>query len=234
MVYLESKLIRAHVITDAIIDAEKRMAQLPAQAATPGEPVPLETDKLPPSAAGIQEAETASVRIVDRMPGPFPQVEADAKQIRRNSPGNVAGGRNDGLEKADMKIPAEREISQSGDKVDPEKSAGLAAAAGMQQTQKARDATRNEDRPPSEIPDAGQWVINLASLPSEVDAERFMQDARSRGFVTRQQQVMVAGKPYWRVQTHGFTSSQAARTYSETIRQQLGLKDVWIMKRSAR
>jgi cell division septation protein DedD len=84
---------------------------------------------------------------------------------------------------------------------------------------------------PVKQPAEGHWVINLASSPSQADAERFAAKARSRGIETRQQQVSVKGKHYWRVQTTGFSTAAEAQTYAGTVRETLGLKDVWITTR---
>ncbi len=55
----------------------------------------------------------------------------------------------------------------------------------------------------------GPWVINLVSSTSQADADRMAEKARSVGIETQQQQVMVKGTQYWRVQVTGFTSQQA-------------------------
>ena len=77
----------------------------------------------------------------------------------------------------------------------------------------------------------GQWVVNLASSPSQADANRFAAMARSRGIETQQQQVTVKGKDYWRVQTTGFPTAAEAQTYAGTVREKLELPNVWITRR---
>jgi cell division septation protein DedD len=77
----------------------------------------------------------------------------------------------------------------------------------------------------------GAWVINLVSLPSQADADQFSARARSKGVHTEQQNVTVKGKKYWRVQITGFVTSEEAKSHSNSSKQKLGLKDVWIMKR---
>lgn len=77
----------------------------------------------------------------------------------------------------------------------------------------------------------GPWVINLVSTPSKADADRMTGKALSRGIQTEQQEATVKGKQYWRVQITGFATEEDARNYSETVRQKLGLKAVWIKKR---
>ena len=77
----------------------------------------------------------------------------------------------------------------------------------------------------------GPWAINLVSSLSKADAERLAEKARSRDIQTQQQQVTVKGKQYWRVQITGFSTMEEARTYVDTAKEKLGLKEVWIMKR---
>ena len=77
----------------------------------------------------------------------------------------------------------------------------------------------------------GAWVINLVSLTSQADADQFSVRARSKGVHTEQQNVTVKGKKYWRVQITGFVTSEEAKSHSNSAKQKLGLKDVWIMKR---
>ena len=77
----------------------------------------------------------------------------------------------------------------------------------------------------------GPWIINLVSSSIKTDADRLAQKARSMGIQTEQQQVIVKGKQYWRVQITGFSTEEAASAYSYNAKEKLGLKDVWIMKR---
>ncbi|MGB5259536.1 MAG: SPOR domain-containing protein, partial [Gammaproteobacteria bacterium] len=77
----------------------------------------------------------------------------------------------------------------------------------------------------------GKWIINLASLSSKADADHFAEKAQSRDIETKQQQVTVKGKQYWRVQIAGFSTAVEAKVYAVTAKERLGLKDVWIMRR---
>ena len=54
---------------------------------------------------------------------------------------------------------------------------------------------------------------------------------QSKGVAAEINQVTVKGKQYWRVQVPGFSSSDDAKTKAEEIREKLGLKNVWIVKR---
>jgi cell division septation protein DedD len=75
------------------------------------------------------------------------------------------------------------------------------------------------------------WVINLASLPNEADADRFAARARSKDIQVEQYAVTIKGKAYWRVQASGFSTATEARSQANIIKKKLGLKDVWITKR---
>ena len=79
--------------------------------------------------------------------------------------------------------------------------------------------------------DSGSWVINLASLKQQVDAELFLLKVTSRGVPAEISHVIVEGKKYWRVQVPGFSSARLARIKAGEIQDRLGLNDVWILQR---
>ena len=81
------------------------------------------------------------------------------------------------------------------------------------------------------ITNNGPWVINLASLPRKVDAERYIEKAESRGVAAGLYQVTVKGKDYWRVHVPGFATAAEAKAKASLIKENLGIKDVWIAKR---
>lgn len=76
----------------------------------------------------------------------------------------------------------------------------------------------------------GPWVINLVSASRKTDADRLTKKALSMGISTEQQQITVKGTQYWRVQITGFSTADDARVFTDTAKEQLGLKDAWIMK----
>ena len=41
----------------------------------------------------------------------------------------------------------------------------------------------------------------------------------------------VKGRQYWRLQIPGFDSAADARAHAEPVKQALGIKDVWILKK---
>jgi cell division septation protein DedD len=77
----------------------------------------------------------------------------------------------------------------------------------------------------------GPWAINLVSLQNKADAEQFVAQANSRGVAAEIYQVTVHGKNYWRVQVPDFSSAAEARAKAGQVKEKLGLKDVWIVKR---
>ena len=87
------------------------------------------------------------------------------------------------------------------------------------------------DEPDIKMSKDGPWVINLVSTSRKADADRLTTKALSKDIPTEQQQIMVKGTQYWRVQITGFPTAEDARAYAETAKQLLGLKDAWIMKR---
>ena len=105
------------------------------------------------------------------------------------------------------------------------------AAASDKIAPKPSTADVAASKPAAKSTGTGAWVINLVSLTSQADADQFSARARSKGVHTEQQNVTVKGKKYWRVQITGFVTSEEAKSYSNSAKQKLGLKDVWITKR---
>ena len=64
-----------------------------------------------------------------------------------------------------------------------------------------------------------------------MDAERYIEKAESRGVAAGLYQVTVKGKDYWRVHVPGFATAAEAKAKASLIKENLGIKDVWIAKR---
>jgi len=79
--------------------------------------------------------------------------------------------------------------------------------------------------------DTGTWAINLVSFQREVDAERFVIKASSKGVATEINQATMDEKKYWRVQIPGFSSYDEASSNASEVQHKLGLNDVWILQR---
>lgn len=58
-----------------------------------------------------------------------------------------------------------------------------------------------------------------------------MAKAESRGVAAGMSQVTVKGKDYWRVHVAGFATAAEANGSAALIKQKLGLKNVWLVKR---
>lgn len=85
--------------------------------------------------------------------------------------------------------------------------------------------------PQQEPARTGAWVINLVSLSNQADAERFVAKAGSLGIATEPYAATVKGKRVWRVQVSGFASAADAKSKAGSIKERLGLKDIWVSRR---
>lgn len=86
-------------------------------------------------------------------------------------------------------------------------------------------------QPAASVPQNGPWTINLISSPDKAYADRFSDTAKSKGIRTELQKIEVKGTPYWRVQVTGFATQGEAKATADTVKDKLGLTDIWIMKR---
>jgi cell division septation protein DedD len=172
-------------------------------------------------------------------------VEA-AVQQRQAPPGSTAAKPEE--PKSDVTVtrldaaPAAKPVIKTPDESAPASEETAGAAVGqVAASNPVTDATKTSPPdespvmaakpPPSSAAKDNLWVINLVSSPNKTDAERFAARAGSRGIETELLEVTVKGKQYWRVQITGFPSREAAKAYSGTARERLGLKDVWIKQR---
>jgi cell division septation protein DedD len=224
--YLESKLIRAHVLTDSIITAERHASSTP-----PKQPAADQT------ARRVEELPSAAMgqRVSNPKPAETHQVNATQTTITSQH----------SRESATAKV-----ASAGAQDSQPRGAASAQSSADPSNTASAKDPRTNPDQPrevrkaaviahqapaarhlPVTSGQQGPWVVNLSSMPSQADAERLAAMARSRGIETQQQQVTVKGKDYWRVQTTGFPTAAEAQTYAGTVREKLELPDVWITRR---
>jgi hypothetical protein len=215
--YLESKLIRAHVLTDSILTAEQGASSTPLE----------------------QAMSTDAVRIVAELPS------SAAGPASRQTPSEISAATQDKIVSAEDGATTEKSTSRLPDKISRTPLAPPSTSLAGNQSNTARtsqDATRmaavtkfrapaDKQQTPASESRGGPWVVNLTSSPSKASADLFAAKIRSRGIETQQQQVTVKGKHYWRVQTVGFSTSAEAQAYSEIISEKLGLKDVWIIKR---
>jgi hypothetical protein len=219
--YLESKLLRAHVIVDSIITAEqKHTSSISREQPTPAESVQV-VEKLPPSAAG----QTAAEEDLAETPRP---VSSGLTAAPRNATvvaaaRSPAGGPSVN-QPTTQSLPPAPEAPGTATLTDTQSNTGTATAAVLQAPVTKKITATNPRN-------GGAWVVNLTSAPSQADADRFAAKARSMGIETQQQQVTVKGARYWRVQTTGFSTTAEAQVYAATVRKMLGLRDTWITRR---
>ena len=83
----------------------------------------------------------------------------------------------------------------------------------------------------SEPEDGGPWVINLISSRERAYVTRYAARAQAKGISTEIINAEVKGREYWRLQVTGFKTMAEATYFAEPIKEELGLKDVWILKR---
>ena len=226
--YLESKLIRAHVITDSIINAEQKLnSSLSGQQPVIAKKAAQAVERLPPSAAGQTARDAGFAEMPRRASSEFTAaprgmtVRASADSTAEDSPSRQAGRALPRLPAAPGPDTVTSKQSNTGKPV-----RGATSTVAVTQPQAPVSKKR-----PTMNPGGGHWVINLVSSPSKTDADRFAAKARSTGIETQQQQVTVKGKHFWRVQTTGFSTADEAKAYAGTVREKLGLKDVWITTR---
>ena len=78
---------------------------------------------------------------------------------------------------------------------------------------------------------SGPWVINLLSSPDKNYVDNALAEAQSRGLAAVTTRAKVKGREYWRLQIPGFESMAAAKRAAEPIKEQMRIKEVWILKR---
>jgi hypothetical protein len=215
--YLESKLVRAHVLADSIITAGQRVSSLPPQQPATAESAPF-VDRLPPSAAG-QAARLA--------PAEFTAVP------RETTANSAAVATTDAATSRQPEKVLHGTLAPATDRV---AGAQSNTARIMQDATHAVAVAQSREpvpkhQTPANASKAGPWVVNLTSSPSQADADRFAATARSRGIETQQQQITLGGNRYWRVQTTGFSTADEAQRYAGMVREELGLRDLWITRR---
>jgi hypothetical protein len=224
---LETTLTRAQAHTNSITGAEQQHVS----AATPGPPVP--------------DTSTAAIESLPHPAAGQAAREAGAADASRHTPGEItnAGQETAGIAAATSTAPQPRQEHNRTPPMEPAShkpdAGNLTDEQSVSRERPGRAAIKTaliEQQDPATRKQAavsvdmdGPWVINLVSSPSKADADHLSDRAWSRGIQTEQQQVTVKGKQYWRVQITGFPTAEAARTYADTAREKLDLKDVWIM-----
>lgn len=83
----------------------------------------------------------------------------------------------------------------------------------------------------SPAPSTGPWTINLLSSRDKAYVEQVATRARAKDFDVVISAAEVKGRQYWRLQIPGFNSAAHAKDFAEPVKQALGIKDVWILKK---
>jgi hypothetical protein len=71
----------------------------------------------------------------------------------------------------------------------------------------------------------------LLSSPDKNYVDNALAEAQSRGLAAVTTRAKVKGREYWRLQIPGFESMAAAKRAAEPIKEQMRIKEVWILKR---
>lgn len=211
---------RMTALNDAFVSLEGRLGQvIPPSASAPGRKART-TDSvsrepgIPAAASG--PATAAADGAIDQapaqpdLPKPTSPAMADTveKPAARPSKPPVAG---DALATITRAAPQITDREETGSKVAPEDSQGSITS----------------DTPASS---KGPWVINLISSPDKAYVERFSNKSGAANQDAELNSATVKGRKYWRLQIAGFESYTAARKHAETVKQELGIKDVWIFR----
>ena len=77
----------------------------------------------------------------------------------------------------------------------------------------------------------GPWIINLMSSQDKHYVEQFARRANDADIPLALNSAEVKGKTYWRLQITGFESLDNARAYAGPVKESLGIKEVWYLKR---
>lgn len=80
------------------------------------------------------------------------------------------------------------------------------------------------------VSNGGDWSINIASYLRDSTAEKMQQRFLDEGVATDLVTATVRGKTYYRLRVTGFDSREEATAHSTTIKQLLGLDELWITK----
>ena len=81
------------------------------------------------------------------------------------------------------------------------------------------------------VPASGGWVVNVANSEHIGTIEKLKKKMREHGIRAETQEVIIGGKPRYRLRIPGFSTSDEAREYARDLDGDLGLKGPWVSKR---
>ena len=142
--HLERKLIRAHVITDSIVNTENNLSSSTRQQQSRTPETILEVGKPPPPAVGKTDTASASDKIAHKPSTADVAASKPAAPAQKSRPATV-------------KDSSTREPVR---------------VAAKQPAAIARNKHGSEEQHPAKSLKTGAWVINLASLPSQAEADQ--------------------------------------------------------------
>ncbi len=176
-------------------------------------------------ARGITDSIIDSEQKIASSTTPEPSTTGEVVQILETLPSSAAGKTRRGMsiEKMPRQTPAWRTTR-------PKNTTGIPAITVSKTAIEGQKNSVIGIQPAVSVAQQGPWVVNLASLPSKTDAERFAENVRIMDIETEQQHVTVKGKQYWRVQITGFSTAAEAKATAGTTMEKLGLKEIWITK----
>ena len=76
----------------------------------------------------------------------------------------------------------------------------------------------------------GTWSINIASMASRQRADKYVEYILARGINAQLKHVSIKGNQYWRIFVNGFHSLEEAESSAMTIKDRLGLQEVWFSR----
>ena len=108
----------------------------------------------------------------------------------------------------------------------------------LKQSQKVRLASTTQKASPTVTTTAdgkkvitlggGEWVVNLASLTSEWQADNEVKRLRSKGIEAVKQRTEKDGKTWYRLRVIGFANYDEAKAYARKLQEQSGIKNAWV------
>jgi len=207
---------RLTALGDAFVSLENRLGQvIPSSASASARAVQ--------PAAGVSVVQASSVT---SMPEAAAAASPKPDTAQQEGPGQPAAAVPDAPAATPPETPA-RESGISAISRTPQSIPDAGEADTVTDTQRAGET--GEAKPQTQA--EGPWVINLLSSRDKAYVEQFSRKSGAKEVNAELNSAMVNGRQYWRLQITGFESAARAREHARTVKQQLGIKEVWIFKR---
>lgn len=221
---------RMTALNDAFVSLENRLARaIPSTAKTLGDRPPATEPAAQQPKAAVPQNDSSSVEA--KKPTDTPATATDNVQ----RPTRLASQKRDDRVKsvvetqaaASASLPAVEKPETPVKAAEPDKLVAAPAVAP-----ESDSPTKDEPQVATKKPGGrkGAWVINLISSPDKTYVENFSRESGAAKHEAVLNSATVNGKVYWRLQITGFESAAAAGKHAESVKQALGVKDVWIFK----